>query len=423
MATVPFHVPDVVIEMPADGTGRSVTFTFPAPVDDTWTVVAAGDQLAAGSGTTSITASFPADAVGQMWALRHGGQERISGPLITRPPAAGAPAGDELTIEVDDAGTTISVDIVEVGTGPQGDPGVVAATGLATYDAETQTIDVTATASDVGAPPSARTITAGTGLTGGGDLSADRTITADLSSSNGAALGTAAPGVATTIARADHVHPMPDAADVGADATGTAAARTQVGALASRPSASGVDDGTRYFATDDGGGTVWVVDAETWVQAAPAVSGVSRLLDIAEPASIPSQVIAAANTDYRIAEMTVDFAMPDQRVRIDTSELIIYQLAVNTTAQMSLWYSLDGWASKVCLLGNVSPSVPGTAIFYLHRFAVQSVFLPSSIAAGESVSVALHVATTSGTPTLSVGVNTASDRAQTRRPYIAATAV
>lgn len=35
--------------------------------------------------------------------------------------------------------------------GLQGDPGVVAATGLATYDAETQTIDVTATAADVGA--------------------------------------------------------------------------------------------------------------------------------------------------------------------------------------------------------------------------------------------------------------------------------
>lgn len=37
--------------------------------------------------------------------------------------------------------------------GPQGAPGVVAATGLATYDAETQTIDVTATAADVDAVP------------------------------------------------------------------------------------------------------------------------------------------------------------------------------------------------------------------------------------------------------------------------------
>ncbi len=71
-------------------------------------------------------------------------------------------------------------------------------------------------AADVDAAPTARTITAGTGLTGGGDLSADRTISADLTASNGAALGVAAPGVATTIARADHVHPMPSASDVGA---------------------------------------------------------------------------------------------------------------------------------------------------------------------------------------------------------------
>jgi len=70
-------------------------------------------------------------------------------------------------------------------------------------------------AADVDAVPTTRTITAGTGLTGGGDLAADRTIAADLSASNGAALGVAAPGVATTIARADHVHPMPSASDVG----------------------------------------------------------------------------------------------------------------------------------------------------------------------------------------------------------------
>ena len=135
--------------------------------------------------------------------------------------------------------------------GPQGDPGVVAATGLATYDDQTQTIDVTATAADVGADPAgsaaavagdlathegltttahggivastdprltdartptahthaqgdvtgltadlaakaptSRLITAGTGLTGGGDLSADRTLTVTY----GATAGTAAEG-------------------------------------------------------------------------------------------------------------------------------------------------------------------------------------------------------------------------------------
>jgi len=45
-------------------------------------------------------------------------------------------------------------------------------------------------AADVGAVPTARTITAGTGLTGGGDLSADRTLTVSF----GATAGTAAEG-------------------------------------------------------------------------------------------------------------------------------------------------------------------------------------------------------------------------------------
>ena len=45
-------------------------------------------------------------------------------------------------------------------------------------------------AGDVGAVPTARTITAGTGLTGGGDLSADRTLTVTY----GATAGTAAAG-------------------------------------------------------------------------------------------------------------------------------------------------------------------------------------------------------------------------------------
>jgi hypothetical protein len=55
--------------------------------------------------------------------------------------------------------------------GPQGDPGVVAATGLATYDDQTQTIDVTATAADVGADP------AGSAAAVAGDLSTHEGLT------------------------------------------------------------------------------------------------------------------------------------------------------------------------------------------------------------------------------------------------------
>ena len=51
------------------------------------------------------------------------------------------------------------------------------------------------------------TITAGNGLTGGGDLSADRTISASFSATNPVVNGAAAPGSADALSRGDHVHP------------------------------------------------------------------------------------------------------------------------------------------------------------------------------------------------------------------------
>ena len=62
--------------------------------------------------------------------------------------------------------------------------------------------------------PNSRTVTAGTGLTGGGALGADITLTADLTSSTplrGQDLGVV--GISNTIARADHRHPSVDISD------------------------------------------------------------------------------------------------------------------------------------------------------------------------------------------------------------------
>ena len=55
--------------------------------------------------------------------------------------------------------------------------------------------------------PDTRQIIAGTGLTGGGNLQADRTISMVFSSTTPAALGTASAGVENNAARGDHVHP------------------------------------------------------------------------------------------------------------------------------------------------------------------------------------------------------------------------
>lgn len=50
-------------------------------------------------------------------------------------------------------------------------------------------------------------ITAGNGLSGGGDLSANRTVSASFSATNPVVNGTAAPGSANALSRGDHVHP------------------------------------------------------------------------------------------------------------------------------------------------------------------------------------------------------------------------
>jgi len=55
--------------------------------------------------------------------------------------------------------------------------------------------------------PDTRQIIAGTGLTGGGNLQADRTLSMVFSSTTPAALGTASAGAENNAARGDHVHP------------------------------------------------------------------------------------------------------------------------------------------------------------------------------------------------------------------------
>ena len=61
--------------------------------------------------------------------------------------------------------------------------------------------------------PTSRTITAGTGLSGGGDLSTNRSFAVLFSSTTPEPLGPGNPGVSTVAARGDHVHPAVDLSD------------------------------------------------------------------------------------------------------------------------------------------------------------------------------------------------------------------
>ena len=95
------------------------------------------------------------------------------------------------------------------------DNGVVAGTygsgsliPVVTVDAKGLVTSVSTTALVIsGYVPDTRQILAGTGLTGGGNLQADRTLSMVFSSTTPAALGTASEGIEDNAARGDHVHP------------------------------------------------------------------------------------------------------------------------------------------------------------------------------------------------------------------------
>lgn len=80
-----------------------------------------------------------------------------------------------------------------------------------TIDAKGRVIDATETALVIsGYVPDTRQIISGPGLTGGGNLQANRTLSVDFSVANPEALGPASPGSADTASRSDHVHPALD---------------------------------------------------------------------------------------------------------------------------------------------------------------------------------------------------------------------
>jgi fibronectin-binding autotransporter adhesin len=119
------------------------------------------------------------------------------------------------------ADRVISIAAGGVGFGQLADSGVVAGVYGDSSNIPVLTVDVkgrvtvaTTTPIDLSAyVPTSRSITAGAGLTGGGTLAADRTISLVLSTALPESGGTPGAGTATVAAREDHVHPAVDLSD------------------------------------------------------------------------------------------------------------------------------------------------------------------------------------------------------------------
>jgi hypothetical protein len=106
--------------------------------------------------------------------------------------ATGGVTSDKLAVSGVTAGTYGSGALIPVVT--------VSSKGLVTSVSETALVIS-------GYVPDTRQIIAGSGLTGGGNLQADRTLAVNFSATAPAALGTASAGSAANSSRGDHVHP------------------------------------------------------------------------------------------------------------------------------------------------------------------------------------------------------------------------
>ena len=130
----------------------------------------------------------------------------------------GGTLSHDITIAVANGGITEDqLNTTGVSAGIYGSSGIIPVLTVSDKGRITNVTGATLTIS--GYVPDSRQVVAGTGLVGGGNLSADRTLAIDYSSTIPSALGAAAAGTANTPARADHVHPALDLAD-GTETTG-----------------------------------------------------------------------------------------------------------------------------------------------------------------------------------------------------------
>lgn len=119
------------------------------------------------------------------------------------------------------ADRVISIAAGGVGFSQLADSGVVAGTygdpaniPVLTVDAKGRVTIASTTPINLGGyVPTSRSILAGAGLTGGGTLAADRTISLTLSTATPQSGGAPSAGTATVAAREDHVHPAVDLSD------------------------------------------------------------------------------------------------------------------------------------------------------------------------------------------------------------------
>lgn len=237
-----------------------------------------------------------------------------------------------------------------------------------------QTGVVTLDAADIGAVPTARTLTAGTGLTGGGDLTADRTFNVTY----GTTAGTAAEGDDSrfTDARTPTAHAATHT-DGGSDEIAIAGAQITTGTVGTARLGSGTADATVFLRGD-----------QTWATPAGGVS-----TDPIFDAKGDLVVGTAADTASRLG-----VGADGQVLTADSSASSGVKWA--RTGQRARGYGSANWVGSSVSAGATTPTANQMD---LHTVGNASCW-PVWLAAGTYDRIAVYVGT-AGTATLRLGLS------------------
>ena len=275
------------------------------------------------------------------------------------------------------ADRTLSIATAGVTTDKIATTGVVAGTygsgteiPVVTVNAQGQVTSVT-TASLVvsGYVPDTRQIIAGTGLSGGGNLQANRTLSVNFSNATPLAVGSATSGTAVEAARGDHVHPAVDLADA-----------TEVTGIL--PLTQG---GTGQQVLNNVQGAIWYNDGTGFAQ---TVAGVLGQVLVSNGSSAPSWgsalIVSDQPANYVYAGPTSGAAAPTTfRLLVNAdipSVLTGKTLSVDNN-------TISGLAASSFVLSNGSGNIDGAAA---------QKAIPTGVVVGDSDSQTLTNKTISG---------------------------
>ena len=317
---------------------------------------------------------------GQTYKVQVNSVLNVSGVPTTRVVAAGTgltgggALSSNITISVATGGIgATQLDTTGITPGVYGDSGSFP---VFTVDANGRLTAATSypVPSTAGFVPTSRQVIAGSGLTGGGALSTNVTLSANLSNATPEPVGTEGPGTSSSISRSDHVHPAIDLADTTQTVNELDITRGGTGTALTAPPNGGIvySDGTALQVSTVGtAGQVLAstgAGAPTWVSA-PDILPVAANTVSAGPTSGPD-----ANPTYRAL---VNADLPASGVSANTygSASAVPVLAVNSKGivtgvtntaiaigNSNLQYSSITIGSTPVSLGGTITTLTGTSI-------------------------------------------------------------